>query len=308
LPDSIQPAELFNVTLKIEGIIAGSITERLPPYFTYISSSLPTQQVLIDGTNLTFLIFGEEGLNYTLQAPEEEGFYLISGSWSSVIPREKGDVVGDSAILVRCVDSDFDGLADSEEVAIGTSPNKVDTDGDGWSDFAEVAAGKNPTNPISYPSTEQPVMRTLPTFVAPSQVFNVSLEVEGISTGSIIEIIPKGFTLISTSLPEGYVSFKDNRVVFAIFGEKKINYTLRAPEDKSLIESAIFGGKWTNLVNESSGAVGGDQKLQKKLTKKEIRQQIILRILLYLGEENSEKKKQIRNQIIDLIFSYLNAS
>lgn len=42
------------------------------------------------------------------------------------------------------IDSDQDGLSDSEEKSYGTNPRKADTDGDGYSDGAEVSAGYNP--------------------------------------------------------------------------------------------------------------------------------------------------------------------
>ena len=42
------------------------------------------------------------------------------------------------------VDTDADGLMDSEEAALGTNPNNPDTDGEGLSDGAEVNAGTNP--------------------------------------------------------------------------------------------------------------------------------------------------------------------
>jgi hypothetical protein len=52
------------------------------------------------------------------------------------------------------IDSDHDGLTDTEEAVFGTDPNKPDTDGDGYSDGAEVlglydpiGSGKITTNP-----------------------------------------------------------------------------------------------------------------------------------------------------------------
>ncbi len=46
------------------------------------------------------------------------------------------------------VDTDGDGLSDSEEMAIGTDINKVDTDGDGLSDYEEVKTyHTDPLNP-----------------------------------------------------------------------------------------------------------------------------------------------------------------
>ena len=42
------------------------------------------------------------------------------------------------------LDTDGDGLVDSEEEKFGTDSNNVDTDGDGYSDFDEINAGYNP--------------------------------------------------------------------------------------------------------------------------------------------------------------------
>jgi len=46
--------------------------------------------------------------------------------------------------VTLAVDSDGDGLSDSDEVARGTDPHNPDSDGDGVSDGAEVAAGTDP--------------------------------------------------------------------------------------------------------------------------------------------------------------------
>ncbi|HEX7586286.1 MAG TPA: thrombospondin type 3 repeat-containing protein [Patescibacteria group bacterium] len=45
------------------------------------------------------------------------------------------------------LDSDQDGLSDTEEKALGTNPFNPDTDGDSYSDGAEVSAGYNPLVP-----------------------------------------------------------------------------------------------------------------------------------------------------------------
>lgn len=49
------------------------------------------------------------------------------------------------------LDADGDGLADTFERAIGTDPKKVDTDGDGYGDGVEVHAGSNPLDANSKP-------------------------------------------------------------------------------------------------------------------------------------------------------------
>lgn len=45
------------------------------------------------------------------------------------------------------IDSDCDGLTNSEEALYGTNPNNPDTDGDGYSDGVEVKSGYDPLKP-----------------------------------------------------------------------------------------------------------------------------------------------------------------
>ena len=49
-------------------------------------------------------------------------------------------------------DSDFDGLPDDIEFAIGTAPNAIDTDHDGLSDFAEIAQRLDPLSGLNVPT------------------------------------------------------------------------------------------------------------------------------------------------------------
>ncbi|NIR35216.1 MAG: hypothetical protein GWO22_04050 [Actinobacteria bacterium] len=48
-------------------------------------------------------------------------------------------------------DTDSDGLADDEEVVIGTDATVADTDGDGFDDGTEVREGTDPLDPMSFP-------------------------------------------------------------------------------------------------------------------------------------------------------------
>ena len=62
------------------------------------------------------------------------------------------------------IDSDGDGLLDSEEILLGTDPQKEDSDEDGHLDGDEVAAGFDPNSALSYPYTgDYPTAKCDPT-------------------------------------------------------------------------------------------------------------------------------------------------
>lgn len=70
-------------------------------------------------------------------------------NWSDVIPgtyprRTYGEVFQEFKYPGGGIDSDDDGLLDSDELLLGTNPYKSDTDGDGLSDQHEVSLGTNP--------------------------------------------------------------------------------------------------------------------------------------------------------------------
>jgi Bacterial TSP3 repeat len=67
-----------------------------------------------------------------------------------------------------CMDSDGDGLCDSDELIIGTNPFLADTDGDGYPDGLEVRLGSDPLNPNSIPDLRPPGYFATP----PVSIFN----------------------------------------------------------------------------------------------------------------------------------------
>lgn len=70
-------------------------------------------------------------------------------------------------------DSDFDGLTDKDELAIGTDLNSIDSDNDGYGDKIELASGTNPLDASSSPKLNEfyysAVTKGL-TFKTPSEI------------------------------------------------------------------------------------------------------------------------------------------
>ena len=76
-------------------------------------------------------------------APNEGGF------WNNFVDEHIVDGGGAAGSL----DSDGDGLSDSEEEALGSDPNLADSDGDGWDDGEEVDGNTDPTRKNDHPYT-----------------------------------------------------------------------------------------------------------------------------------------------------------
>lgn len=72
---------------------------------------------------------------------------IASTSTSSEVSFPEETPVISTPTAVSTVDSDADGLTDSEEKIVGTDPNKADTDGDSYSDLAELKSGYDPLVP-----------------------------------------------------------------------------------------------------------------------------------------------------------------
>ena len=68
------------VTVAANGIGAfGAVVETLPPGFNYVSSSLPDDEIVVQGRELRFTLLGITGFTYTVTAPGAAGSYSFSG-------------------------------------------------------------------------------------------------------------------------------------------------------------------------------------------------------------------------------------
>ena len=93
-PATVAPGERATVTITVANYgLAGSVVETLPSGFTWVSSTHPSGQVDRDGQEVTFTLFGETSLTYSVTASSTERQYSFSGTlWD--IDGEEHDVLG----------------------------------------------------------------------------------------------------------------------------------------------------------------------------------------------------------------------
>jgi hypothetical protein len=84
------------------------------------------------GSSITFTVPADS-------TPSQDVTITLSGDGGTISQTHDIDVVG--------LDTDGDGLTDSQEGVLGTDPNNADTDGDGMSDGEEVTASLDPLDP-----------------------------------------------------------------------------------------------------------------------------------------------------------------
>lgn len=87
-----------------------------------------------------------DGHGPSLEVIDTEGDYNDPANWRASM--DDGGTPG--SVGIDDVDTDEDGLTDSEEAALGTDPNNPDSDGDGLSDGAEALAGTDPLDARSF--------------------------------------------------------------------------------------------------------------------------------------------------------------
>ena len=93
-PATVAPGERVTVTITVANYgQAGSVVETLPSGFTWVSSTHPSGQVDRDGQEVTFTLFGETSLTYSVTASSTERQYSFSGTlWD--FDGEEHDVLG----------------------------------------------------------------------------------------------------------------------------------------------------------------------------------------------------------------------
>ena len=79
-PATVAPGGTVTVTVSAENYGRfGRVTETLPTGFTYESSNLDADQVITDGQEARFTLFGDDSFTYDVTAPMTEGEHTFSG-------------------------------------------------------------------------------------------------------------------------------------------------------------------------------------------------------------------------------------
>ncbi len=101
-------------------------------------------------------------------------------------------------------------------------------------------------------ATGTPVARTLSTAEpGAGEVFTVSLSLEGVALGAVVETLPVGYTFAGTDHPEDRVLVRGQQAGFAVMNETRITYSVRAPATGS----GDITGTWEDFLAGSEGAV-----------------------------------------------------
>ena len=235
---SVAPDGSVDVTITTTGKGAyGSVVEMLPTGFTYSESTLPTDQVVTSGQDVTFSLLAESSFTYTVNvaAATTDGDYSFSGVFSGVDAGFNAfsniQVDGDSAVTV----------------AAGTTPEPTTTP-------------ETTTSPIPGISATRSFDETL---VAPGEQVDVTITTTGKGAyGSVVETLPAGLEYVSTSgLPADQVTTSGQAVTFSLLAEDSFTYTVNVTASSTEGEnsfSGVFSGVDANFDPFSNVQVGGD--------------------------------------------------
>lgn len=95
-----------------------------------------------------------------------------------------------------------------------------------------------------------PVIRSLSTAEpGEGEVFTVSLSIEGMALGGVVETLPAGYAFVETDHPDDRVLVRGRQVAFAVMNDTAITYSVRAPA----AGSGDITGQWEDFINESDG-------------------------------------------------------
>ncbi|MDN7012514.1 hypothetical protein FGW20_05560 [Methanoculleus sp. FWC-SCC3] len=97
-----------------------------------------------------------------------------------------------------------------------------------------------------------PVTRTLSTAEpGAGEVFDISLSIDGIDLGGVVETLPAGYAFTGTEHPDDRVTVRGQSIGFAVMNDTAITYSVTAPASGS----GDITGTWEDFLGESDGQV-----------------------------------------------------
>ncbi len=97
-----------------------------------------------------------------------------------------------------------------------------------------------------------PITRTLSTAEpGPGEIFTVSLSIEGVALGGVVETLPAGYTFAGTDLPGDRVLVREEKIAFAVMNDTPITYSVQAPASGS----GDITGTWEDFLGRANGTI-----------------------------------------------------
>lgn len=97
-----------------------------------------------------------------------------------------------------------------------------------------------------------PVTRTLSTAEpGAGEAFTVSLSIEDVALGGVVETLPAGYAFAETDHPADRILVRGQKIAFAVMNDTRIAYSVRAPASGS----GDITGQWEDFIGEVDGAI-----------------------------------------------------
>lgn len=97
-----------------------------------------------------------------------------------------------------------------------------------------------------------PVTRTLSTAEpGAGEVVTVSLSIDGIALGGVVETLPAGYAFAGTDHPDDRALVRGQKIGFAVMNDTRITYSVTAPASGS----GDITGTWEDFLGESDGEI-----------------------------------------------------
>ena len=219
---TVAPGGQVVVTVAVSGYgTAGALIETLPDGFSFVSS---TDDAVANGQEVSFTLFGESSVSYTVTASQAAGAHSFSGEIRGFgDPPPTATVGGPTDVTVEATATTPDPTAEpTQEPAPGGSD----------------ASASRSFSPAS---------------VAPGGEVTVTVAVSNYGTaGALVETLPAGFSFVSSSTHSGAVS-SGQEVSFTLLGDSSVAYTVTASQSAG---SHTFSGELRDF-EQGTHTVGG---------------------------------------------------